>query len=118
MIEQKYKQDGLLSETRSNSLFPKLADLVLVFFPSPGVFVKDSLKVPDTFTVETAIYYEANGEPFDDMYVFLPAVLQRQYDSGQSGSGVVYEKNTLKLEPELVQALVEQSPSTIEHRSN
>ncbi len=50
MIEQKYKQDGMFQETKSSSLFPKIADLVLVFFPSPGVFIRDTLKVPPIFS--------------------------------------------------------------------
>ncbi|WKY59613.1 hypothetical protein Q5H80_18735 [Vibrio sp. SNU_ST1] len=116
MIEQKFKQDGLLSETKSNSLFPKIPGLVLVFFPSPGVFVRDALKVPDGFKTETATYYEADGEPFENMYAFLPAVLQSQYDTGRNDSGIVYSKESLKFESALIQALFEQTPAVIEHR--
>ncbi|EPN0104912.1 TPA: hypothetical protein ACMDOR_002598 [Vibrio parahaemolyticus] len=70
MIEQKYKQDGMFQETKSSSLFPKIADLVLVFFPSPGVFIRDTLKVPSDFFAQTVASYEANGERFENMYVF------------------------------------------------
>lgn len=118
MIEQKYKQDGLLSETKSDSLFPKIPDLVLVFFPSPGVFLRDTLKVPDNFKAETATYYEPDGEPFENMYVFLPAVLQSQYDTGRNDSGIVYSKDSLKFESALIHALLEQASAVIEHRSS
>ncbi|MDN4694553.1 hypothetical protein QYZ44_04305 [Vibrio parahaemolyticus] len=70
MIEQKYKQNGMFQETISSSLFPKVADLVLVFFPSPGVFIRDTLKVPSDFFAQTVASYEANGERFENMYVF------------------------------------------------
>ncbi|MDN4694551.1 hypothetical protein QYZ44_04315 [Vibrio parahaemolyticus] len=70
MIEQKYKQNGMFQEAISSSLFPKVADLVLVFFPTPGVFVRDTLKVPSDFCSQTVVSYEANGEGFENMYVF------------------------------------------------
>lgn len=31
MIEQKFQQEGMFQETDSKSLFPKIADLILVF---------------------------------------------------------------------------------------
>ncbi len=48
MIEQKFQQEGMFQETDSKSLFPKIADLV--FSPSPGIFVRDNVNVPNTFT--------------------------------------------------------------------
>ncbi|EGR2232202.1 TPA: hypothetical protein NJ328_004894 [Vibrio parahaemolyticus] len=116
MIEQKYKQDGMFQETKSSSLFPKIADLVLVFFPSPGVFIRDTLKVPSDFFAQTVASYEANGERFENMYVFLPAVLQSQYDAGHDSHGIVYEEGVLRFSPDLAEALSKQSLTTIEHR--
>ncbi|WP_191117890.1 hypothetical protein [Vibrio campbellii] len=116
MIEQKYKQDGMFQETKSSSLFPKIADLVLVFFPSPGVFIKDTLKVPSNFCSRTVASYEANGERFENMYVFLPAVLQSQYDAGNASHGIVYGEGVLRFSPDLAEALSKQSLTTIEHR--
>ena len=116
MIVQAFQQDGLLAATPGNPLFPLMADIVLVFFPSPGIFVRNTLSVPDAFEVQSCTYYEADAEPFEDMYVFLPAVLQRQYDEGKNQHGIVYEKEVLKFEPELIQALSEQAPKVIEHR--
>ncbi len=118
MIEQKFQELGKLAEIKNNSLFPKMADLVLVFFPSPGLFVRGNIVIPNEFKSEASIYYDADGEPFGDMYVFLPAVLQAQYDLGERTSGIVYEKDTLNFEPSLVEALLEQSPKVIEHRSS
>lgn len=117
MIEQKYQQDGLLAATPINPLFPRLADLILVFFPSPGLFVRNTISIPDEFKSDIAIFYEANGGPFQNMYLFLPAVLESQYDVGKTNFGIVYEKDALRFEPNLIQALVEQSPEIIEHHS-
>ncbi|MEK2166331.1 hypothetical protein [Vibrio parahaemolyticus] len=116
MIEQKYKQNGMFQETISSSLFPKVADLVLVFFPTPGVFVRDILKVPSDFCSQTVVSYEANGEGFENMYVFLPAVLQSQYDTGHDSYGIVYEEGVLRFSPDLAEELSKQSPKIIEHR--
>ncbi|AIW18349.1 hypothetical protein F0267_22620 [Vibrio coralliilyticus] len=117
MIEQKFQQPGLLAETEVNPLFPRMADLVLVFFPSPGVFARNTLTIPDEFKTEATVFYEADGEPFEEMYVFLPAVLQSQYDAGKNQSGIVYSKDGLKFEPALIQALADQVTGPIEHRS-
>ncbi|WP_045401375.1 hypothetical protein [Vibrio campbellii] len=116
MIEQKYKQNGMFQETISSSLFPKVADLVLVFFPTPGVFVRDTLKVPSDFCSQTVLSYEENGEGFENMYVFLPAVLQSQYDTGHDSYGIVYEEGVLRFSPDLAEELSKQSPTIIEHR--
>ncbi|WP_049878032.1 hypothetical protein [Vibrio parahaemolyticus] len=97
-------------------MFPKVADLVLVFFPSPGVFIRDTLKVPSDFFAQTVASYEANGERFENMYVFLPAVLQSQYDAGHDSHGIVYEEGVLRFSPDLAEALSKQSLTTIEHR--
>jgi len=116
MIEQKFKQPGLLSETEATSLFPKMADLILVFFPSPGVFVRDTFTIPASFKPEVAMYYESDGEPFSDMYVFLPAVLQSQYDAGKTHTGIVYDKEILKFDSDLIHSLKNQCQGPIEHR--
>ncbi|MDA0118027.1 hypothetical protein [Vibrio sp. T11.5] len=117
MIEQKFQQPGLLAETEANPLFPRMADLVLVFFPSPGVFVRNTLTIPDEFKAEATVYYEADAEPYSEMYVFLPAVLPSQYDAGSNQSGIVYRKDELQFEPALIHALVDQVTGPIEHRS-
>ncbi|MGR5109723.1 hypothetical protein [Vibrio jasicida] len=116
MIEQKFQQEGMFKETDSKSLFPKIADLVLVFSPSPGIFVRDTVNVPNTFYAQMAAYYEKSGEVFENMYVFLPAVLQSQYDAGHDSCGIVYEEGVLRLSPDLAEALSKQSLTTIEHR--
>ena len=117
MIEQKFQQPGLLAETEVNPLFPRMADLVLVFFPSPGVFARNTLTIPGEFKTEATVFYEADGEPFEEMYVFLPAVLQSQYDAGKNQSGIVYGKDGLKFDPALIQALADQVTGPIEQRS-
>ncbi|MEZ8103235.1 hypothetical protein [Vibrio bivalvicida] len=117
MIEQKFQQPGLLAQTEVNPLFPRMADIVLVFFPTPGVFIRDTFSIPEEFRAEKAMYYESDGEPFEDMYLFLPAVLQSQYDSGKNNAGIVYEKDVLKFSPELIRALADQANGPIEHRS-
>ncbi|CAH0532876.1 hypothetical protein VST7929_00723 [Vibrio stylophorae] len=116
MIAQKYKQDGLFQETDTSSQQSKNADLILVYFPSPGVFVRNTLKVPSNFCTQTVSYYEANAEGFENMYVFLPAVLQSQYDAGHHSSGIVYEDGALIFATDLAEGLSKQSPTTIEHR--
>jgi hypothetical protein len=118
MIEQQLHHGGLLAETPTNPLFPRLADLILVFFPTPGIFVRSNISIPDEFKSDSATFYEESGEPFEEMYVFLPAVLQSQYDAGKTSSGIVYEKDVLRFEPDLIQALVDQNPEIIEHRSS
>ena len=55
MIDQKFQQPGLLAETEVNPLFPRMADLVLVFFPSPGVFVRNTLTIPEEFKTEATV---------------------------------------------------------------
>ncbi|WP_224727108.1 hypothetical protein [Vibrio campbellii] len=67
MIEQKYKKNVMFQETISSSLFSKVADLVLVCFPTPGVFVGGTLKVPSDFCSQTVVSYEVNGEGFENM---------------------------------------------------
>ncbi|SGZ03092.1 Putative uncharacterized protein [Moritella viscosa] len=115
MIKQQYQQEGLLAEKPNKSIFPMKADLVLVFFPSPGVYVRDKLTVPPNYTTYPVTFYEADGEPFEDMYVFLPAVLKTQYDSGMNESGIVYEKETLYFEKDLIEHLESQTANIIEH---
>jgi hypothetical protein len=118
MIEQKFQQDGLLAATNSDSTCTEDADLILVYFPSPGLFVKHSVSIPKEFKPETSTYYLENANSFNAMYVFLPAVLKSQFDAGKTSYGLVYEKDVLKFEPSLMQALKAQSPKVIEHRSS
>lgn len=117
MIEQKLKHPGLLPEQLDDSIFLVDPDLVLVFFPTPGVFVKDSLKLPENYLCHPVTFYYEDAEPFDNMYVFLPAVIPSQYESGMNQSGITYERGVLKFEPDLIEMLAEQNPEVIEHRS-
>jgi len=117
MIEQKSKQPGLLPEKLSSSIFQVDPDLVLVFFPTPGVFVKRNLKVPEKYLSHPVTYYEKDAEPFGKIYTFLPAVSPSLYASGMNQSGIIYEKEVLKFEPDLIEMLAEQNPEVIEHQS-
>ncbi|WP_305815646.1 hypothetical protein [Photobacterium leiognathi] len=111
MIQQAYKQPGLLANKPNTSIFPMMSDLVLVFFPTPGIFVRDTLTVPASFRALPVNYYNEKSVPFDNMYVFIPAVKLEHY----KGTGLAYSENTLHFEPELIEALAQQSPMIIEH---
>lgn len=111
MILQAFKQPGLLADKPNASIFPMMSDLILVFFPTPGIFVRDKLTLPEGVRVEPVNYYNEKSVPFDNMYVFIPAVKLEHYQ----GTGLAYSENTLHFEPELIEALAQQSPDIIEH---
>lgn len=111
MIQQIYKQHGLLASKPNTSIFPMMSDLVLVFFPTPGIFVRDNLVVPEPFNAQPVNYYNEKSTIFDNMYVFIPAVKLEHY----KGTGLAYSDSTLHFEPEFIEALAQQSPSIIEH---
>lgn len=112
MIEQNFKQAGLLQEKLSTSIFPTLSDLILIFFPTPGVYIRDILTVPEKFKTEAVDFYDEEGIKFDDLYVFIPAIKQKHYKN----TGLAYTENTLHFEPELMQFLLSLSLNIIEHR--
>ncbi len=114
MIEQKYQKPGLLSEKKNASIFPRMSDLVLVFFPTPGVYVKDNLSIPESFNSLPVDFYTESYEKFDNIYSFIPAVRIEDYQ----GSGLAYSDNTLFFETELIEHLSTQLPEVIEHRIN
>ncbi|MGF1727956.1 hypothetical protein, partial [Photobacterium nomapromontoriensis] len=90
MIQQAYKQPGLLADKPNTTIFPMMSDVVLVFFPTPGVFMRDNLSVPESYAAQPVVYYDENSVPLDDMYVFIPAVKLEHYQ----GTGLAYSENT------------------------
>lgn len=116
MIAQCYKQEGLLPHKPNTSIFPMKSDIVLVFYPSPGIFVRDTHTLPEKYQAITATFFNEKGHEYIDEYQYLPAVLASQYTSGKNHHGIIYEEKKLSFDPELINFLSSLSLKIIEHR--
>lgn len=116
MIEQGYLQQGLLSHKPNESIFPIKPDIVLVFYPSPSIFVRSIHALPKKYRALGATFFNEKGNEYENEYQNLPAVLASQYEDGQTTHGIIYKEKMLSFEPELMNLLLSLPLKIIEHR--
>ena len=116
MIEQAYLQEGLLAHKPNESIFPLKSDIILVFYPSPCIFVRDMYILPEKYKAIGATFFNEKGNEYPNEYQYLPAVLASQYSSGQTTHGIIYKEKVLSFEPELMNFLSNLPLKIIEHR--
>lgn len=116
MIEQGYLQQGLLANKPNGSIFPLKSDIILVFYPSPCIFLSSIHALPEKYKAIGATFFNEKGNEYENEYQYLPAVLASQYEDGQTTHGIIYKEKVLSFEPELMNFLIGLPLNIIEHR--